>query len=101
MARQRVAANCGAMPGDAGWVIWQGDLPEERQCEACLSRPVPALRNDMSEAQLNGRACIRCGVEDQSMRPVEAWSRQSSQLFECVDEESCTKRVRSDENARR
>ena len=40
-------------------------------------------------AQLDGRACVVCGAEDQAMRPVEAWSELSAQLFECVDVEAC------------
>ena len=49
---------------------------------------------DLTEAQLDGRACVCCGVEDQRMRPVEAWSEVSSQLFECIDVEDCAKRRR-------
>lgn len=30
------------------------------------------LPADLNEAQLDGRACIRCGAEDQRMRPTEA-----------------------------
>jgi len=44
--------------------------------------------DNLSEAQLDGRACIHCGPEPaigEAMRPVEAWSELSSQLFECVD----------------
>jgi hypothetical protein len=93
MANQRIAANCGAMPGKLGWVIWYGNVPERRQCEACLSRPIPKLREDLTDAQLDGRACARCGAEHQRMRPTEAWSRHSSQLFECVDAEACAKRT--------
>ena len=51
------------------------------------------LPADLSEAQLDGRACVRCGAQDQPMRPVEAWSELSSQLFECVDAEACRRRV--------
>jgi hypothetical protein len=51
------------------------------------------LPEQLTEAQLDGRACIRCGAEDQAMRPVEAWSEQSAQLFECDDVEACTRRV--------
>jgi hypothetical protein len=40
------------------------------------------LPEDLSEAQLDGRACIRCGAEDQPMHATEAWSEQSAQLFE-------------------
>jgi hypothetical protein len=50
------------------------------------------LPEDLTEAQLDGRACIHCGHEPQigeAMRPVEAWSELSSQLFECVDREAC------------
>jgi hypothetical protein len=30
--------------------------------------------------------------EDQPMSPVEAWSEQSAQLFECVDRDGCDRR---------
>ena len=84
------------MPGEFGWVIWRGNVPDDRKCEICFGGPMPRLAEDLSEAQLGGRACIRCGHEPQpgeSMRPVEAWSRLSSQLFECVDTEACAKRL--------
>jgi hypothetical protein len=47
---------------------------------------------ELTEVRLDGRACVRCGAEDQPMRPVEAWSESSSQLFECVDVEACADR---------
>ena len=50
------------------------------------------LADDLTEAQLDGRACIRCGAENQRMQPVEAWSERSAQLFECVDTEACAVR---------
>jgi hypothetical protein len=50
------------------------------------------LPADLTEAQLDGRACVRCGAEDQAMCPVEAWSEQSAQLFECVDRDGCDRR---------
>ncbi|HEY1296620.1 MAG TPA: hypothetical protein VGJ60_26375 [Chloroflexota bacterium] len=50
------------------------------------------LPANLSEAQLDGRACVRCGAEDQPMRPVEASSEQSAQLFECVDSQACATR---------
>jgi hypothetical protein len=53
------------------------------------------LPEDLTEAQLDGRACIHCAAEDQPMRPVEAWSEISSQLFECVDTIACADRGRS------
>ena len=53
------------------------------------------LPEDLTEAQLDGRACIHCTAEDQRMRPVEAWSEISSQLFECVDTIACADRGRS------
>jgi len=43
------------------------------------------LPAELTQAQLDDRACIHCADEDQRMRPVEAWSELSSQLFECVD----------------
>lgn len=51
------------------------------------------LPEDLTEAQLDGRACVRCGAEDTIKRPVEAWSEQSAQLFECVDREACERRT--------
>ena len=53
------------------------------------------LPEDLTEAQLDGRACIHCATEDQPMRPVEAWSELSSQLFECVDTLACADQGRS------
>ena len=53
------------------------------------------LPDHLNEAQLDGRACIHCGHEaeiGEAMRPVEAWSEQSAQLFECADVEACTRR---------
>ncbi len=47
------------------------------------------LPDNLSEAQLDGRACIHCGDELEPHRPVEAWSEQSAQLFECVDVVAC------------
>ena len=51
------------------------------------------LPEHLTEAQLDGRACVHCGAEHEPLRPVEAWSELSSQLFECVDSEACDKRV--------
>ena len=51
------------------------------------------LPEQLTTAQLDGRACVHCGAEDQPMRPVEAWSEQSAQLFECLDPEACADRV--------
>jgi alpha-D-ribose 1-methylphosphonate 5-phosphate C-P lyase len=50
------------------------------------------LPDHLSEAQLDGRACIHCGDEHSVKRPVEAWSEQSAQLFECVNVEACSAR---------
>ena len=53
------------------------------------------LPEHLNEAQLDGRACIRCGHEaepGEAMRPVEAWSESSAQLFECADVEACASR---------
>lgn len=52
----------------------------------------PTLPADLTQAQLDGRACVRCGDEQPDMRPVEAWSEQSAQLFECIDAEACHRR---------
>ena len=49
------------------------------------------LSEEVTEAQLDGRACVRCGAEDQSMRPGEGWVEQSAHLFECIDVEACAK----------
>jgi len=49
------------------------------------------LPDKLTEAQLDGRACVRCGHEAEvgkAMRPVEGWSKQSAQLFECGDVEA-------------
>ena len=54
---------------------------------------VPTLPAHLSEAQLDGRACIRCGDESETKRPVEASSVLSSQLFECVDSRACAQRA--------
>ena len=54
------------------------------------------LPDNLNEVQLDGRACIRCGHEaepGEAMRPVEAWSEQSAQLFECDDTEACAERA--------
>ena len=54
------------------------------------------LPEHLTEAQLDGRACIRCGHQaevGEAMRPVEAWSEQSAQLFECDDVEACHERA--------
>jgi hypothetical protein len=57
------------------------------------STPRIDLPEHLTEAQLDGRACLRCGHEaevGEAMRPVEAWSEQ---LFECDDVEAYVKRV--------
>ena len=54
------------------------------------------LPDNLTEAQLDGRVRLRCGHEpevSEGMRPVEAWSEQSAQLFECVDQASCGQRA--------
>jgi Zn ribbon nucleic-acid-binding protein len=51
------------------------------------------LPADLTEAQLDGRSCVRCGAKDQPMRPVGAWSEQSAQLFECVNRTACDERA--------
>ena len=89
----RVAANCGVLSGTVGWVVWQGDLLDGHCCPICFGRPMPKLADNLTEAQLDGRACVRCGDEHSTKRPVEAWSELSSQLFECVDREQCDGRL--------
>jgi hypothetical protein len=96
-ASMRVAANCGVLPGRVGWVVWQGDL-DGRSCPICFGRPMPKLADDLTEAQLDGRACIRCGADNQRMQPVEAWSERSAQLFECDDVEACAHRPEATTN---
>ena len=54
---------------------------------------VPHLREDVTEAQLDGRACIRCGAEYETKRPIAGSSVLSSQLFVCVDREACDRRL--------
>ena len=88
----RVAANCGVLPGTVGWVVWRGDLLDGHCCPICFGRLMPKLADNLTEAQLDGRACIRCGDEHSTKRPVEAWSELSSQLFECVNIEACHRR---------
>ncbi len=67
---------------------------ERRQAEYKRTHPdVPHLSADLIEAQVDGRACIRSGAEDQPKRPVEGSSVLSSQLFECVDRNACDERV--------
>jgi len=53
---------------------------------------VPTLPAHLSEAQLDGRACIRCGDDQTPQRPVEASSVLSSQLFECINAAGCYER---------
>ena len=50
------------------------------------------LPSDLTAEQLDGRACIRCGDQASDKRPVEAWSEQSAQLFECADVDACIER---------
>jgi hypothetical protein len=50
------------------------------------------LPADLTEVQLDCRACVRCGAEDQPMRPGEGSSAISSQLFVCADTEVCCER---------
>src|SRR4030088_3043377 len=60
---------------------WRLSAP--RQATATVRQ----VASTLTEAQLDGRACIGCGAEALPRRPVEAWSRLGSQLFECVDTE--------------
>jgi peptide/nickel transport system permease protein len=53
----------------------------------------PTLPAYLSEAQLDGRACIRCGDESEPKRPIEASSVLSSQLFEYIDSPACDQRA--------
>jgi hypothetical protein len=55
---------------------------------------VPHLPEHLTEAQLDGRACIRCGAEHKPKRPIEGSSVLSSQLFECIDRDACDERLR-------
>ena len=51
------------------------------------------LPANLTEAQLDGRACVRCGDEHSDKRTVEAWSEQAAQLVECVDIDTCARRI--------
>jgi hypothetical protein len=33
----RAAAYCGRQPGDLGWVVWIGEVPDPRGCAACYA----------------------------------------------------------------
>jgi hypothetical protein len=35
------AAYCGTAPGTLGWVVWIGDVPQDRRCSACYANPRP------------------------------------------------------------
>ena len=37
-AANGAAAYCGATPGELGWVIWHGNVPESTRCKACYSK---------------------------------------------------------------
>jgi hypothetical protein len=50
------------------------------------------LHESLTEAQLDGRDCIRCGDEYSNKRPVMAWT-DSARLVECVDVEMCARRI--------
>ena len=50
-------------------------------------------RERLTDAQLDGRACLHCGAEDQGMRPVQPWSEQTGRLAECVGTDDCIERV--------
>jgi len=69
----------------------QESLGEEMRRHQFMGRSID-LPEHLTEAQLDGLACVRCGDEQSVKRPVEAWSEQSAQLFECVDGEACADR---------
>ena len=64
------------------------ELARRQEYERVNAGHVPALPAQLSEAQLDGRACVRCGDELESKRPIEVSSVLSSQLFECVNSET-------------
>ncbi len=68
--------------------VEQESLGEYMRRHQFMGRPIDPPEH-LTEAQLDGRACIRCGNEQSAKRPVEAWSELSSQLFECVDVAAC------------
>jgi hypothetical protein len=68
--------------------VEQESLGEYMRRHQFMGRSID-LPEHLTEAQLDGRACIRCGNEQSAKRPVEAWSELSSQLFECVDVAAC------------
>jgi len=50
---------------------------------------------DLPVASSTAARVSACSAEDQRMRPTEAWSEQSAQLFECVDSAACYERKAS------
>jgi hypothetical protein len=52
------------------------------------------VSSKLSDAQLDGVACLHCGTNDQPMRAIAMARGDEIQLVECIDTESCI--VRSD-----
>jgi hypothetical protein len=48
---------------------------------------------DLTEAQLDGCACIHCGDKYSDKRPVVAWTDHCARIIECVDVETCARRI--------
>ena len=58
-----------------------------------LTRASIELPAALTEAQLDGRACVRCGDEQSDKQLVDAWSKQGEQLVECLDGDTCASRI--------
>src|SRR5690348_6161735 len=54
-----------------------------------MVQPLPIL----TQAQLEGRACWRCGDESSPLRPGGAYGDQSPLVFECIATTDCRTRV--------
>ena len=82
-------------------------IPEETRGHACSSLSRQPLQASVATASWSAQSTFRpslprrsstavrestCGAADQRMRPVEAWSELTSQLFECVDVIACAVR---------
>lgn len=62
------------------------------------SAPAPPARK-VSPEQRAGRACIRCGAENQPMHPDDGWAGLGPGLFECIDAAACDTRIEADFDA--
>jgi hypothetical protein len=66
----------------------QSDTPVHQFPSQTIDLPA-----NLTEARLDGRACIRCGDEHSDKQPVADGSEQCAQLFEYVDVETCARRI--------